>query len=151
MNGNLTEFSREVKAQFFESFPLLLNLEHKIIESEENAFCIEIKAPSSKSEVYLVIDSSGEEVTVSFDSYHAHYNDLLGQYVYGSALELINRIIGSEFAIVSYWRDEQWCGSALLERESFPINNENNPYANKIKIRSWLGNLDFNIECVPRD
>jgi hypothetical protein len=38
MNGNLTEFSDEVKAQFFERFPSLLNLEHKIIENENRGY-----------------------------------------------------------------------------------------------------------------
>ena len=151
MNGNLTEFSREVKAQFFETFPLLLNLEYKITENEENTFCIEIKAPSSSGELYLMIDTSGEEVTVSFGSYHAHYNDLLGQYVYGSAVGLINKIISSECAIVTYWREDKWFGSSLLNKENFPIDNENQPYASKIEIRSWLGNFDIDIECVPRN
>jgi len=151
MNGNLTEFSREVKDQFFESFPFLLNLEHKITEDEENTFCIEIKAPSSKAELYLMIDTSGEEVTVSFGSYHAHYNDFLGQYVYGSAVELINRIISSECAIVTYAREDQWFGSSLMSRINFPVDNENHPYASKIEIRSWNGNLDVDIECVPRN
>ncbi|QEY12197.1 hypothetical protein [Cellvibrio sp. KY-YJ-3] len=151
MNGNLTEFSNEVKTQFFESFPALVKLEHKIVENEECAFCIEIKAPSPKAEHPLCIDTSGEEVTVSFDAYHAHFNEFFGESEYGTAFEFITQIIGGEFAVVSYWRESQWCGSSLLRKENFPINNENYPYANKIQIRSWAGNLDSEIECVPRN
>ena len=150
MNGNLTEFSAEVKAQFKKCFPALLNLEYKIIENEEHAFCIEIKAPSLKAARPLSIDTCGEEVTVAFDAYHAHFNEFRNESECGAAFEFICKIINGEFAVVSYWREEQWCGSTLLKEENFPTTNENYPYASKIKIRSWLGNLDQDVECVPR-
>jgi len=47
--------------------------ENKIIENEEGAFCIEIKAPSANVEHPLSIDTYGEEVTLAFDAYHAHF------------------------------------------------------------------------------
>lgn len=53
-------------------------------------------------------------------------------------------------AAVSYWRDEKWCGSTFLEEVDFPNDNEQYPYANKIKFRSWSGSLDKDIECVPK-
>jgi hypothetical protein len=138
MNGNLTEFSVEVKAQFLECFPSLLNFEHNIIENEQRAFCIEIKAPSSKAVYALSIDTYGEEVTAAFDSYHAHFNEFMSESESDTAFEFINRIINGNFAIVSYWHEEQWCGSELLKEENFPKNNENYPYASKIKIRSLI-------------
>lgn len=150
MNGNLTEFSAEVKAQFNELFTSLLNLEHKIIENEENAFCIEIQAPSLKAERPLSIDTYNEEITVAFDAYHAHFEEFINESGCNNAFEFINNIIDGQFAVVSYWREEQWCGSVLLKEESLPKNNENYPYANKIKIRSWFGNLDQDLECTPR-
>lgn len=150
MNGNLTEFSAEVKAQFNELFTSLLNLEHKIIENEENAFCIEIQAPSLKAERPLIIDTYNEEITVAFDAYHAHFEEFINESCCNNAFEFISNIIGGQFAVVSYWREEQWCGSMLLKEESLPKNNENYPYADRIKIRSWFGNWDQDLECTSR-
>ena len=151
MNETLTEFSEEVKAQFIELFPFLLKLEHEIIEDEENTFYIKIKAPSPNSEFPLYIDTYCDEVTVGFDAYHAHFNEFFGDSEYETAFEFINKIISDEFSIVSYWREEQWCGSSLLRKESFPTTNDDYPFANTIKIRSWSGALDSEIKCVPRD
>jgi hypothetical protein len=150
MNGNLTEFSKKVSNQFFECLPQLKEFATAPEENDEGAFSIKIIPPFSVVEYPLSIDTYGEEVTVAFDAYHAHFNEFKEESEYGDALSFIKNIISEQFAVVSFWHNEQWCGSSLLEICNLPSNNENYPYANLIKIRSWSGKLDKTIECVPR-
>lgn len=150
MNGNLTEFSKNVSDQFFEHFPQLKGFASAPEENDEGAFSIKIIPLFNVAEHPLSIDTFGEEVTVAFDAYHAHFNEFKEESEYGDALSFIKNIISEQFAVVSFWRNEQWCGSSLLESCDFPSNNEDYPYANLIKIRSWSGKLDRTIECVPR-
>lgn len=150
MNVNFNEFSMDVAKQFFECLPQLKEFATEPEENDEGAFSIKIIPSFNTAEYPLSIDTFGEEVTVAFDAYHAHFNEFKKESEYGDALSFIKNIISEKFAVVSFWRNEQWCGSSLLEACNFPSNNECHPYANLIKIRSWSGKLDKVIECVPR-
>lgn len=150
MHENLTEFSKNVSNQFFEYFPQLKEFTIVPEENDEGAFSIKIIPPFNVVEHPLSIDTFGEEVTVAFDAYHAHFNEFKEECEYGDAFTFIKNIVSEQFVVVSFWRNDQWCGSSLLESCNFPSGNESYPYANLIKIRSWSGKLDKTIECVPR-
>ncbi len=150
MFNTLDEFDLKVALAVTQAFPQWS--EHALIEESdgERAFVLSIVPPSQNVAHALRIDTFGGEVTVSFEHYHAHFDDFVNG-TEQDALTLVTQIVSDEYAIVSYWRDDQWCGSTLLVRNSIPINNEEYPYANRIHIRSWNGTLDNDIQCVPRD
>ncbi|MEN0038018.1 MAG: hypothetical protein AAGC78_13170 [Cellvibrio sp.] len=151
MHENLNEFSRNVSIQFFKSFPELKEFATALEENDEGTFSVKVIPPFNVVEHPLSIDTFGEEVTVAFDAYHAHFNEFKEECEYGGALTFIKNIVSEQYAVVSFWRNDQWCGSSLIESCNFPSNNENYPYANLIKIRSWSGKLNKTIECIPRD
>ena len=149
MFDQLDEFSKSVWMQIEKHFPEWMEFA-QVEESDGNyALAITVQPPSKAVSYPLRIDTWGEEVTVSIDSYHAHFFEFDGG-TSADAVTFVKRIIGDKFAIVSYWRDEQWCGSHMLTAEHFPTSNDEHPYANRIRIRSWAGSLDKDIECVPR-
>jgi hypothetical protein len=149
MFERLDEFSKSVSMQIEMRFPEWADLA-QVEENDGNcALAITVQPPSKAISYPLRIDTWGEEVTVSIESYHAHFFEFEDG-TESDALTFVKRIIGGKFAIVSYWRDEQWCGSHMLTAEHLPTNNDEHPYANRIRICSWDGALDKDIECVPR-
>jgi hypothetical protein len=149
MFEQLDEFSKSVSVQIEMHFPEWA--ERAQVEDNDGnyALAITVQSPSKAISYPLRIDTWGEEVTVSIDSYHAHFFKFEDG-TDSDAVTFIKRIISDKFAIVSYWRDEQWCGSYMLTGEYLPTNNDEHPYANRIRIRSWGGSLDNDIECAPR-
>jgi len=154
MIKELSQYSKEMSAQILEEFP---NWREQAGTNEHNGekyFDLRVVPPSSNIESPLRIYTYQDELTISFDAYHAHFfefkeND--DEIKDDDAFSFIKRIISDSYAVVSYWRDDQWCGSTLLPEEEFPINNAEYPYANKIKIRSWSGRLDENIKCEAKN
>ncbi|RZT94953.1 hypothetical protein EV670_2699 [Rivibacter subsaxonicus] len=98
----------------------------------------------------LVIDSSNDEITVGFDCYHSHFDQWLGDGAHfgtTAALEFVKQIMTEQVAVVSWWQNEEWRGSAQLE----PLDSAKPPSwaaagtFNRIRVRSWNGthNADF--------
>lgn len=143
----LEEFDRTVAKAAFAAFPDWICLA-KVEEADgERAFVLSVEPPSHNAIYPLRIDTFGGEVTVSFEYYHTHFNEFLDG-TDQDALTFINKIISGSYAAVSYWRDDEWCGSTLLEGTCLPSSNEEYPYANR--IRSWTGSLDRDVPCIPR-
>ncbi len=113
-------------------------------------FEVKIPFPNGNEDVFLELDTFNDEVTVYFDSYHAHFDDFGENDAYDDALVLVQKITSNEYVVVSYWRDSQWCGSELVAAINLPTGNEEYPYANLVKICSWHGSYDNEIQCEPR-
>ncbi len=111
---------------------------------------MKIPFPNGNGDVFLELDTFNDEVTVYFDSYHAHFDDFGENDAYDDALVLVQKITSNEYVVVSYWRDSQWCGSELVAAINLPTGNEEYPYANLVKICSWHGSYDNEIHCEPR-
>jgi hypothetical protein len=150
MFEKLDDFSKEVASQVLERFPEWQSLAGTEHDGEECAFVLRVPAPDGDVEHPLSIDTFRQEVTVAFDAYHAHFmefEDAAGD----GAYDFVRRLIADEVAVVSYWRDAQWCGSTLLGIHNVPVDNEDYPYANTIRVRSWSGLYNKDIVCKPRN
>jgi hypothetical protein len=100
----------------------------------------------------LVIDTSNEEVTVGFDSYHSHFDDWGGdgdKFGTQAAIEFIKQIVSERTAVVSWWQGEEWRGSAQLEsgaKLAEPSWAAQGQY-DRVRIRSWLGTLNADTDA----
>ncbi|MCG8053813.1 MAG: hypothetical protein JAZ15_21705 [Candidatus Thiodiazotropha endolucinida] len=150
MNEEWSQFSKEMSQRILEAFPEWRSNAVSDENCGEKYFKLTIDPPSNNTGAPLEIDTYQEEITVAFDAYHSHFSSFEGD-EWENAYTFIKNIISDKYAVVSYWRNEQWCGSWFQKKKSFPNCNEEYPYANKIKIRSWSRELDADIECKPKD
>lgn len=142
---NMDEFSKEIEIKFNSRFPGWKKFGRPTTYEGVTIFEAKVPCPSGDSDDLLILDTFNEEVTVSFDAYHAHFDDFGNNDAYDDALEFILQITSEEWAIVSYWLNEQWNGSSLLKVTDLPNDNSDYPAANKIKIKSWSGAFDKEI------
>ena len=149
MSNHLSKFSQGVAVELFNAFPEMKEFESVTENDGEVALYVEVIPPTGDAENPLRISTLRGEITVSFDAYHAHFEDFRNAEG-DDAYSMLQRIISDQFAVVSYWRDEQWCGSTLLGKAEFPSDNAEYPYANRVEFKSWRGGLDGSIACAPR-
>ncbi|KTF09000.1 hypothetical protein [Pseudoalteromonas sp. H103] len=141
----MDEFSKEVELKFNSRFPEWEEYGCQTTYEGVTIFEAKVPCPSGDSDDLLILDTFNEEVTVSFDAYHAHFDDFGNNEAYDDALEFILQITSDEWAIVSYWLNEQLNGSSLLKVTDLPIDNSEYPASNKIKIKSWSSSFDQEI------
>ncbi len=135
--------------ELFQEFPLWKA--HSRVEHEGDGtayMIIEVDPPDQANvEHGLVIDTSNEEITVGFDAYHSHFDSWSEdgkQFGTLSALEFIKQLVSERVAILSWWRDEEWCGSTQLEVKdgTVTLGWETETRGNRVRIRSWKGTLN---------
>lgn len=108
-------------------------------------FVVELPAPEGSRAIGgLRIATADDEVTVSFDHYHAHF-ERWGVRERGmeheAASTLVYALLGDELVVASGWDGERWCGSCeLAAHEELDPSFLNG--ATRLRIRSWSGKLD---------
>ena len=146
MSGSQTEYTKRMATAILNEYPQWASLHKYEIENEEEYFCLEVTAPSPNIEVPLRITTNQEEITVSFYAYHAHYQEFGAE-----AKQLINTLLSEKHSIVSFWHEDQLCGSCIVEIMNVPETNIEYPYANRIEVRTWSGLNDQTIVCRSRE
>ena len=146
----LSEFSQTVSGQVASAFPEWIGRARVEEDAHgERAFVLAIDPPSRNVAHALRIDTFRDEVTISFDSHHEHFDDFFDGTPH-DAFTLVRSLVSGAKVAVSYWRNDEWCGSTLLEERNIPVSNDEHPYANLIKVRCWSGAIDDDISCTPR-
>lgn len=146
----MDEFSKKVEAQFIQEFPEWKEFCSTEMDEGEEVFSVKVPSPSGDDNHSLSVNTFRGEVTVAFDAYHAHFYDFIDSED-EDALSFVKELVSSDCAVVSYWRDEQWCGSTLLPVSELPKSNEEYPYANIIRFRSWSGRCNNETQCASKD
>jgi hypothetical protein len=146
-------FSLILNEQLFATFPEWRALARKE-RAEDGSSCLVIHVlPPAGTDVHhhgLLVCSSDEEVTVSFDFYHSHFYALTGDDNHlgaPAALEFIQQILSERVSVVSWWLDEEWRGSAQLEAGASPQPPwwlESGSF-NRVRVRSWRGSFNANL------
>ena len=149
MLNALEGFHREVAMQVCADYP-----EWEVIASVDQSdgaaiFVLSVTPPNCEIAYPLRIDTSNDEVTVSFDAYHAHFYDYRDGTDFDAAT-FISGIVSGVYVVVSYWQDDRWRGSTFVEGGNIPSDNERHPDANRIRVRSWSGELDRDIPCISK-
>ena len=105
---------------------------------------IEPPTPTSANvEHGLRIDTYNDEITVSFDAYHSHFDtwDAEPGYEHVAALPFVRALLTEQIGIASWWHEDQWKGSSQLQRGERPAEEFVDGY-NRIRVRSWQGALN---------
>lgn len=142
--------SQHAMSALFESFPDWRSLARTERAEDGTDFLVLEIAPPPGADVQhcLTVDTAGGEVTVSFDYYHAHFNESIGdgeRFGTTAAVEFIRQIVNEKVAIVSWWKGDEWRASAESSAGSHPEMNWASDF-DRIRIRSWRGTLNADIE-----
>lgn len=140
---SLGKFDRRVAEALFAVHPEWLDFASAEEDFGENALVVSVPTPNSRIDGPMVVSTESEQVTVFFDHYHCHFPELDDD-----VLPLIADIASGRVCVVSYWRNDDWCGTALCPSDELPDTNDEYPYANRILIRSWFGDHDKDLTCV---
>ena len=141
----MDDFSRKISKLFLEQFP---NWSSFVTKSDE-VFEVKIPRPDKLDTPKLEIEAFGDELTVFFGPYHAHFDDYGNNNAFHDASIFIRQLTSNNYAVVSYWRGEQWCGSQIVNINKLPKDNAEYPYSDTITILTWSGDMDANIACNP--
>lgn len=140
-------------APVLEAFPEWRLLVREERDEEGSSFeVLEVQAPAEANVDHsLLVDTAGDEITVSFDAYHSHFDEWVGDGTYVgtmAALEFIKQLVSERIAVQSWWKGEQWCGSAQLEAGQMPKlpSWAGAPIIDRIRVRSWKGALNADVE-----
>ena len=144
----MDNFSVNASEVLFSEFPKWRGLA-RVERADDGAefLIIEVAAPPEADAAFgLVIDTANEEITVGFDHYHAHFDSFVGDgehFGTKAALEFIKQILSERVAVVSWWSDETWRGSAQTEAGKAPsVPTWTAGGTNRVRVRSWRGTLN---------
>ncbi|HZL95572.1 MAG TPA: hypothetical protein VFB99_18085 [Vicinamibacterales bacterium] len=138
-------FSKSAAEQIFESYP-----EWKAYAREETYdgatyLVVDVPPPASaNAEHGLRIDTHNDEITVSFDFYHSHFDTWNVREVgseHEAALPFVQAILSEKVGVASWWRGTEWRGSTHFSRGERPHFEFAKDY-NRLRVRSWQGNLN---------
>ena len=119
-------------------------------EEEHNGACyfvVELPSPSESDLAHpLRIDTNNEEITVSLDYYHSHFDDFGAGEARDDALCFIRDVLEEGVAVVSWWSAQEWCGSTVLRPGETPAPGKHMASCKRVRIRSWQGTLDRDID-----
>ena len=147
----MDRFSEQAADEFLAAFPEW----RRFARSEQcddgsSSFVLEISPPVEAAvEHGLVVYTDNEEITVGLDFYHSHFDSMVGDgehFGTTAAVEFVRQVVGERLAVVSWWLNEEWVGSAQIEAGTQPDAQFMKPY-NRIRVRSWKGTFNADI-CV---
>ena len=103
-----------------------------------------IEVPTPTDALPLRIDTDGEEVTVSYDHCHAHFERWTpepGDTRWQSARLFVADLLAERVAAASWWQDERQRVGAAWEPGT-PLESGTSIPCNRVRVRSWHGTHD---------
>ena len=146
----MSDFSAKAAEQLFARYPDWRRYAKSDKDEDGTAFVrVEVPAPPEAHALGgLIVSTANDEVTVEFDYYHSHFDDMVGDgtnFGTDAALRFIEQLLAEKVAAASWWNGEQWRGSTLVEAGQQPQPNDfTRPY-DRVRIRSWKGALNADI------
>src|SRR5262245_46262152 len=113
----MDRFSEQAAAQLFEAFPAWRSSAREERDANGSSYLvIEIAPPpEARAERGLLVHTDNDEVTVGFDFYHSHCDSCVGDgdhFGTTAAVPFIRQLLTERVAVVSWWFDDTWRGSA---------------------------------------
>lgn len=139
----MNQFSANIAEEIFANYPEWRSFAREEKSKNEGTYLyVEIQAPTAANTVHgLCISTDNDEVTVSFDFYHSHFEHWAVReagFEYEAALPFVQALLSESVAVASWWQGEQWCGSCQVEAGEQPELTVVREF-NRIRVRSWLG------------
>ena len=149
----LNQFSQQIGDALFKRFPDWRN--YARVDENENRdeggiLYVEIPVPlESNLSGPLYILTANEEVVVGFDSDHNHFEDLRESGGSDSSiqevLDFIVDILEEKVVAVSWWAGSSLRGATIIPSSSKPEPSEHIHSFDRVRIRSWKGTHDRDI------
>jgi len=150
--GQLDDFARSVAQALFATYPDWVNFARMELaeDGEKPDLVVEVPSPrSGQPGEQLGVYTEDSEVTISFASYHEHFDwpptDTDRSM---NPLTFIAAILNEDVAAVSGWNDDKWCGSWLIEKGEAIAQPKNMNPMKLIRVRSWKGTLDQDLRPI---
>ena len=106
----------------------------------------ELAAPNARASAPLWITTEDDEITVGFDAFHTHFAACDGstseEQSFTGAISLARDIIAERALVASWWLEEEWSGSQLVEVGYFPERPQYVAGEAIARVRSWTGLRD---------
>jgi hypothetical protein len=136
----------------FEAFPEWRSLAKREVDGWGSEYVlVEVTPPSGANvDEGLWIDTSNDEITVGFDSFHNHFDDWTGEsspFGTGSALEFVQQIVAERVAIMTCWHDDRCVGGEVMNAgETIEPPTSTDTY-DRIRVRSWNGTWNLDLDA----
>ena len=148
----MSDFSAAASEQLFARHPEWRRYAKSEKEEDGKRFIrLEVPAPAEANAISgLIVSTANDEVTVEFDYYHTHFDDMVGDgtnFGAEAALSFIEQVLAEKVAAVSWWDGEQWRGSTLVEAGQKPQANTFTRPFNRVRVRSWRGTLNADVDA----
>ncbi len=139
----MNAFSTDTAKEIFASYPEWKAYARQEKDEDGSAYLfIEIPAPQpADTDHGLTISTYDNEITVSFDFYHSHFDSwrdrgqAYGEY---AALPFVQELLSETTAVASWWDGERWCGSRPVSQGEGLTMSHIQPFT-RIRVRSWNG------------
>lgn len=146
-------FSRKTSDELFAHFPEWRNFAREEKAKDGTSFLVVSVPPPPEAKVDrdLLIDTSGQQIALTFDFYETHFYTLSesGPFACSSLLNFLQQVMSEQTAVISWWLDNDWCGASQLKPgASFPQSIE--PFVtrfNRKRVRSWKGTFNADTEA----
>jgi len=139
----MNQFSAAIADEIFASYPEWRSRAREETAQDGSTYLyVEVPAPAAANTTHgLEINTDNEEVTVSFDFYHSHFDCWKVRdhgFEHQAALPFVQAVLSERVAVASWWLDERWCGSCQLTADEEPDLTDVRDF-NRIRVRSWQG------------
>ena len=146
MDSTMTPFSTKIASEILSDFPKWKDFaKEEPDKGGSTFFLIEVPAPlGSNADHDLIIETENDEVTVSFDYYHSHFDSWHVE-VEGredlAARTFVDGLFEESIFVASWWEGKAWQGSCQTHQGEMPTFGIPRDF-DRIRIRSWHGNLN---------
>ena len=134
----LDDYSAKARASLLASHPDWQSYMSEYPDNETNSSYVLVTIPSpADPKRTLHLYTADEEVTVDFAMYECHFSEL------NNAIEFAEQLMREDLLIASFWKQNEWTGSATVERnEQITMPGSFDRNSDLLKVRSWTGRLD---------
>lgn len=148
----LNKYTQQVVTEMIAAFPSWFDLILQMCD-ESGALDFKIDAPSPLIKGGLWVLTEGDEVIVGVHTHHVHFTYYETHTNFTdhilSAMKYIQDIISDQIGIVSWYRQEQFLGSATYRTEDDielgKFLSQYLPISTRTEIRFWTGKKDREI------
>jgi len=148
----LNDHSRQFATQLFKRWPEWIQYARfdPYEDFEKEALLIEVPRPADGSRHGLFITTSEWEISVGYgENFHTRFGttgETAGGNFYQEALEFISDFVEEKVVLAIAYQDHEWLGSWKIRLDRDSIGDVEVAPGERVKIRSWLGTHDRELQ-----
>ena len=148
----LNDHSRQFATQLFRRWPEWLQYARfdPYEDFEKEALLVEVPRPVDGSDHGLFITTSEWEVSVGFgENFHTRFGtsgEPSADDFYEEALKFLTDFVAERLVVAIAYQDKEWLGSWKIDLDKESLEEVEVGPGETVKIRSWLGNFDRELQ-----